>query len=55
MGKELKVKMQDFHKDNPGHDIHYGLQNNNLDWKPRDVKECLKEVIDWQTNHREWL
>ena len=55
MGRELKYELQDFHKDNPAHDIHYGLENNNLDWKPQKLEKRLKEVIDWQTKHKEWI
>ncbi len=59
MGKPLKYKLQDFHKDNPAHDIHYGLQNNILKatgWEhPVSIEESLKEVIAWQQEHPEWM
>lgn len=59
MNKELKYKLQDFHSDNPAHDIHYGLDGNKLaelGFKPsKDIETCLKEVIDWQTNNPEWI
>jgi len=55
MGKELKYELQDFHKDNPAHDIHYGLENNKLNWKPQKLEKRLKEVIEWQTQHPEWI
>jgi len=55
MGKELKYELQDFHKDNPAHDIHYGLENNKLNWKPQKLERRLEEVIEWQTQHPEWI
>lgn len=59
MGKELKYQIVDFHIDQPAHDIHYGLDGSkltNAGWKPsKSLEECLKEVIDWQTNNKEWL
>jgi dTDP-D-glucose 4,6-dehydratase len=59
MGKELKYKMQDFHKDNPAHDIHYGLQNNNLKaigWKqPMSFDDSMARTIKWQTENPEWI
>jgi dTDP-D-glucose 4,6-dehydratase len=59
MGKELKYKMQDFHKDNPAHDIHYGLQNNNLKaigWKqPMSFDDSMARTIKWQTENQEWI
>lgn len=59
MGKELKYEFQDFHKVNPAHDIHYGMQDNKLraaGWKePVDFEDCLKKTIEWQQRHPEWL
>jgi dTDP-D-glucose 4,6-dehydratase len=59
MRKPLKYKLQDFHKDNPAHDIHYGLQNNNLKatgWKQFcSTEELLKQTIQWQQDHPEWI
>ena len=59
MGKELKYKLQDFHKDNPAHDIHYGLDGSKmseLGFKPsKDLETCLKEVIEWQIENPEWI
>jgi len=59
MGKnDVKVEYQDFHKDNPGHDIHYGLEDNNLKgsgWKqPLSFKESMKNTIKWQQEHKDW-
>lgn len=59
MGKELKYKLQDFHAENPAHDIHYGLDGSKLartGWMPsKSIERCLLEVITWQKNNPEWL
>lgn len=59
MGKNLDYKLEDFHANNPAHDIHYGLQDNKLrshGWRsPFSLEDSLKEVIDWQQQHKEWL
>ena len=59
MGKPLKYKVVDFHKDNPGHDIHYGLQDNKLrasGWKqPHDFKTSMKNTLDWQMQNPSWI
>ena len=59
MNKKLDYKLQDFHRDNPAHDIHYGLSGRKLaktGWQPsKSLEECLKEVIDWQKANPEWI
>lgn len=59
MGKELKYEMVDFHRDNPGHDIHYALQDNTLratGWKePVDFETSMAKVIKWQEENPEWI
>ena len=59
MNKELKYEIVDFHKDNLGHDIHYGLSGEKLDrtgWKPsKSLEQCLAEVIKWQQDNPEWI
>lgn len=59
MGKELKYELVDFHKDRPGHDIHYGLDGTklkSLGWSaPVDFETSLKETIKWQQEHPEWI
>lgn len=59
MGKELKYKMVSFHSTRPGHDPHYGLNMEKLKkagWKqPLTFEESLKNTIDWQTKHPEWI
>jgi dTDP-D-glucose 4,6-dehydratase len=59
MEKPFDYKLQDFHKDNPAHDIHYGLEDNNLrprGWKqPLTFEESMKNTIQWQQEHPEWM
>lgn len=59
MDKTFEAKRENFHKDNPAHDIHYGLEDNKLrasGWKqPLDFKTSMKNVIDWQTENPEWI
>lgn len=59
MGKEPKYELVDFHSKQPGHDLHYGLDGQKLaelGWKsPKSFEESLKNTIDWQTRHKEWL
>ena len=59
MDKELKYKTVNFHHTRSGHDPHYGLSDEKigkLGWKsPLSFEESLKNVIDWQTVHSEWL
>ena len=59
MGKELKYNKVDFHHTRPGHDPHYGLTNTKLDllgWKsPVSFEDSLKNTIDWQAKHSEWI
>jgi len=59
MGKELKYKLVDTHTARPGHDPHYGLDMTklrSLGWKsPLDFETSLKNVIEWQVAHPEWI
>lgn len=59
MNKRLDYILEDFHSHNPAHDIHYGLRDNKLrkaGWKPPvDFEASLKQTIDWQVEHPEWL
>lgn len=59
MGKPLKYKLVDFHRDNPAHDIHYGLDGSKLEklgWKsPISFKDSMKETIEWQQENKEWI
>ncbi len=59
MGKELKYKLQNFHKTRPGHDPHYGLDDSKLKemgWKsPVSFEESLKNTIEWQQKNPKWI
>lgn len=59
MGRELKYEFVDFHSTRPGHDRHYGLDGTklrNLGWKsPMGFEESLRNTIDWQKEHKDWL
>jgi len=59
MGKELKYEIAEFHKDNPGHDLHYGLDGaklKELGWtSPVSFEDSLKNTIEWQKAHPEWM
>ena len=59
MGKEPKYELSYFHEDNPGHDLHYGLNGDELarlGWKsPVPFEESLKNTIEWQQRNLEWM
>lgn len=59
MNIPLQYELVDFHKNNPAHDIHYGLEDNKLrnsGWKPQfTLEESLEETIKWQQEHPEWI
>jgi dTDP-glucose 4,6-dehydratase len=59
IGKGLNYKLEDFHKDNPAHDIHYGLEDNKLrpaGWKqPLNFPTSMKKTIEWQQRNKEWI
>lgn len=59
MGKELRYELVDFHSKAPGHDLHYGLNGEKLaklGWSsPKSFEESLKDTIDWQQEHHEWM
>lgn len=59
MGKEPKYEIVDFHKTRPGHDKHYGLNDDklkNLGWKPPlTFEESLANTIKWQTENEQWI
>jgi dTDP-glucose 4,6-dehydratase len=59
MGKELKYKVVDSHSARPGHDPHYGLDGRKLEsagWKsPLSFEDSLKNTIEWQSEHPEWI
>ena len=59
MDKDLKYKIINFHSARPGHDPHYGLNDDklkSLGWKaPVSFEESLKNTIRWQSLHKEWI
>lgn len=59
MGKELRYEYVDHHSTRPGHDRHYSLSGEklkNLGWKqPHSFKESLKNTVEWQAKHNEWI
>lgn len=59
LGKELKYKLDDFHKNRPGHDRRYALDGTKLKekgWKaPHSFEDSLKNSISWTLNHPQWL
>lgn len=59
MGLPLKARRENFHDSHPGHDLHYGLDGTKLKalgWKaPKGFEESMRETIEWQSAHPEWL
>lgn len=59
MGKSLEYELVDFHSTRPGHDLHYGLDGTKLKkkgWKsPLSFEVSLKNTIEWQQQHPEWI
>lgn len=59
MDKPLHYELEYFHEHNAGHDLHYGLNGNKLKelgWSsPIAFEESLKNTIEWQQRHPEWL
>lgn len=59
MDKPLNYRMQDFHSNNPAHDIHYGLNGDKLSslgWKPpMSFEESMLKTVKWQEEHPEWI
>lgn len=59
MGKEAKTELTYFHNDNPGHDLHYGLDGTRLKelgWKPpMSFEDSMRKTIEWQQKNREWM
>lgn len=59
MGKTPEIEMLPFHASNPGHDLHYGMDGTKLaelGWKsPMPFEESLKNTIQWQIEHPEWM
>lgn len=56
---KLEYEVVDSHTQRPGHDPHYGLDSTKIfskGWKPPlGFEESLKNTIDWQVEHDEWM
>lgn len=59
MDKPLKYKLVDFHTQQPGHDVHYGLDGSKLaglGWKsPVSFEKSMKDTVDWQLANPQWI
>lgn len=59
MGKKLKFELKSSQFTRPGHDKHYGLDDQKLKkkgWKsPVSFEKSLKNTIDWQSKNKKWL
>ena len=59
MEKPIEIELVNYHKINPGHDLHYGLDGTklkSLGWQPPVAfEETMKRVIEWQKDHPAWL
>lgn len=59
MGKQGEYKLVYFHENNPGHDLHYGLDGSKLKeigWtSPIPFEESMKNTIEWQQRNPEWM
>lgn len=57
--EELDYEMVDTHSQRPGHDPHYGLDNEKitkLGWKPPfTFEESMQGTVNWQRDNPEWL
>lgn len=59
MGKEAKGKLVNYHENNPGHDMHYGLNGAKLaelGWtSPVSFEDSMKHTIQWQKSNPDWI
>ncbi len=57
-GKELKYEMVDFHSARPGHDLRYALSGEKmkaLGWEPKNIRDRVKEVVEWTLANERWI
>ncbi len=57
-GKELKYEMVDFHSARPGHDLRYALSGERMKamgWQPKDIRNRVKEVVEWTLANERWI
>ncbi len=59
MGVDLNHKLVNFHADQPGHDLHYGLTDEkmrDLGWvPPMNFEESMTRTINWQKANPQWM
>lgn len=59
MGKDLDYDLVNFHADQPGHDLHYGLTDDkmrDLGWiAPMSFDESMLRTISWQKENSNWM
>lgn len=59
MDSTANYELVDFHSSRPGHDLRYALSSEkmkNLGWDPKkNVRERLKEVVEWTLKNDHWL
>jgi dTDP-glucose 4,6-dehydratase len=56
--KELKYEFIDFHSARPGHDLRYALSGEKMKkmgWVPQDIRDRIKEVVDWTLANDRWI
>lgn len=59
MVKIPTIEMSNFHDNNPGHDLHYGLNGEKLGklgWKsPVSFEDSMAKTIKWQKDNPRWM
>ena len=58
MGKKAIYELIDFHSSRPGHDLRYALSSEkmqNMGWSPKDIRERLREVVNWSLENSVWI
>ena len=58
MGKKAVYELIDFHSSRPGHDLRYALSSEKMKkmgWFPKEVRQRLKEVVDWSLENSVWI
>lgn len=59
MGKDLEYELVDFHSEQPGHDLHYGLDGTKLyeaGWTESvSFEDSLRQTVAWQQKNKEWI
>jgi len=59
LDKPLRYELVDFHKERPGHDPRYALDDHKLralGWEPPvPLYDSLKKAVEWTLKNPEWL